>query len=184
MSPLKQYAQVAEALQGHLSERFDDVSVRIGDGIHYKGMNVIVTCPAFAGLLAEQRYHHIVRAIPADFYERFLRQGVVWFELAPGESASAYVKMPRSEDIGADEELIARRLKAVEFFKRIQTALGSRPGSASADDFIVTKRLLAESGLDEKGVTQACLYLIRQGAYCDAQVLADVVPKMAAGPAL
>jgi hypothetical protein len=142
-----------------------------------------VNCPAFAGWLPEQRFHHVVRAIPPEFYEQYLRQGVVWFELAPQESAVAYMKMPRSEDIAPEESLIERRLKAVDFFKRIQTMQGARPGSASADDFVITKRMLVESGLDEKGVTQACLYLIRLGAYCDAQVLADVVPKLAAGPA-
>lgn len=180
MIPLKQHAQVAEALEEHLAERFDGVSVRIGDGIHYQGTNVVVTCPAFAGWLPEQRFHHIVRAIPADFYERYLRQGVVWFELAPGESAAAYMKMPRSEDIEDDEVAIARKLKAIDFFNRIQKSLGARPDSASPDDFIMSKRLLEESGFDAKDVTLACLFLIRHGAYCDAQVLADVVPKMAA----
>lgn len=179
MIPLKQYAQVATALEEHLAERFDNVTVRIGDGIHYKGTNVVVTCPAFAAWLPEQRYHHVVRAIPVEFYERHLRQGVVWFELAPGESAAAYMKMPRSEDIESDEALIGRRLKAIDFYARMSSALSARSGNPSADDFVVARRLLAESGLDDEGVTRACLFLIRQGAYCDAQVLADVIPKMA-----
>ena len=183
MIPLKQHAQVAAALEEHLAERFDGVTVRIGENIHYKGTNVVITCPAFAAWLPEQRFHHVVRAIPADFYERHLRQGVVWFELAPGESAAAYMKMPRSEDIEADEAHIGRRLKAIDFYARLQAALNGRSGIPSADDFVATKRLLAESGLDEHGVTQCCLYLIRQGAYCDAQVLADVVPKMVVEPA-
>ncbi len=183
MIPAKQYAQVAAALQEFLAERLDGVSVKIGDNLHYNGTNVVVTCPAFAGWLPEQRFHHIVRAIPADYYERYLRKGVVWFELAPGESASAYMKMPRSEDISADEERIGRRLRAIDFFNRIRNALGSHPQNASADDFTMSKRLLEESGLDAKDVTQACLFLIRHGAFCDAQVLADVAPKLAADPA-
>lgn len=183
MIPAKQYAQVAEALEAFLAVRLDGVSVQIGDNIHYHGTNVVVTCPAFADWLPEQRFHHIVRAIPADFYERYLRKGVVWFELAPGESAAAYMKMPRSEDIAADEERIGRRLRTIDFFNRIRTALASHPQNASADDFIMSKRLLEESGLDAGDVTLACLFLLRQGAFCDAQVLADVAPKMAAGPA-
>lgn len=179
MIPLKQHAQVAAALEEHLAERFDDVTVRVGDDIHYKGTNVVITCPAFAAWLPEQRFHHVVRAIPADFYERHLRQGVVWFELAPGESAAAYMKMPRSEDIEAEEATIGHRLRAIDFYARVQSALSARNAMPSADDFVVTKRLLAELGVDEEGVTKACLFLIRQGAYCDAQVLADVVPKLA-----
>jgi hypothetical protein len=179
MIPVKQHAQVATALEELLVERFDSVTVRVGDDIHYKGTNVIITCPEFAGWLPEQRFHHVVRAIPADFYERHLRRGVVWFELAPGESPAAYMKMPRSEDIESDEATIAGRLRSVDFYARLQAALNGRNGLPSADDFVVTKRLLAEAGLDDESVTRACLFLIRQGAYCDAQVLADVVPKMA-----
>src|SRR6185369_15304626 len=95
----KDFTAVAKQLREHLAARFDDVDVQIGDDIHYKGVNVVITTRVFDGLLPEQRYHHVVRSLPPEFYEKHLRGGVVWFELAPKQAARDYMKMPRSEDV-------------------------------------------------------------------------------------
>lgn len=176
----KNYRKVQVQLQAFLAERLDQVSVRIGDSIHYPGTNVVVTSQAFRGLLPEQRFHHLVRAVPPDFYEQYLRGGIVWFELAPGETAHDLMRMPRSEDAADDQAAILEQLKGIGFFKEFQEALDTAPQEASIDDFTVSRRILISAGLIEPHVTRACLWFILQGAFCDAQLLADVVPKLAA----
>ncbi len=169
----KDYQSVQRELEGHLRKRLNRVSVRIGEGIHYRGVNVVVTWSGFAGLLPEQRFHHVVRAIPGEYYDRHLREGIVWFELAPGESAEAYMRMPRSEDVAAEEGRIAERLRQMGFWEEFLAAAGLRPHEASADGFVESGRILREAGEDEEAVRKACLFFIRQGAYCDAHLLAE-----------
>ena len=172
----KDYPTVATQLQEFLAERFDEVSVEIADDVHYKGTNVIVTSPAFDGLLPEQRYHHIVQAVPPDFYESFLRTGVVWFELAPGQSGRDYMRMPRSEDIESREATVRSRLTKIGFFDRFAEALEDEDDEPSRDDFVIARQVMTEAGLAEADAVNAALYFIRQGAYCDADILDVVLP--------
>lgn len=172
------YKRLAAELQGFLEERFDDVRVEIGDDIHWRGTNVVITSPNFAGLLPEQRYHHVVRAIPPDFYEAHLRRGIVWFELAPDEPAKSYMKLPRSEDIAKQEDEIAELLAEKNFVGRMVAALGPHPADASGDDFKVAKRVLKEARLAPDDITRACLFFMHRGAFCDVQLMKDVLPKM------
>lgn len=168
------YRQVQDQLQAFLDEQFEEVSVQIGDGIHYRGTNVVVTSPRFKGLLPEQRFYLVARAIPTDFYEQHLRGGCVWFELAPGETGKDLMKMPRSGDIVAEEAAIGRKLTKLGFFNKLPAALRAQGSGASEDDFSLSRRVLSKAGLDDAEVTQACLYFILQGAYSDRQVLTEV----------
>lgn len=175
----KDYAKIEGQLQRYLTARFEDVSVRVGEGIHYKGTNVIITSSRFAGWLPEQRFHHVVREIPHEFYDRHLREGIVWFELAPGETAQEYMRMPRSEDVAAEGGKIVELLLRSKFPDRLAAALQKEANGASPDDFKATRRVLALAGLDEDQSRKVCLYLIGRGAYCDAHVAADVLPQLA-----
>lgn len=176
----KDYAAVAKQLREHLVKRFDDVDVQIGDDIHYKGVNVVITTRVFDGLLPEQRYHHVVRSLPPEFYEKHLRGGVVWFELAPGQAARDYMKMPRSEDVAAKAERIEKRLADIGFNDRFAAATASRSDTLSRDDFVVAKRLLAELGLSKVDIQDAALYFILTGSFCDADLARESVPSVPA----
>ena len=176
----KDFSKVEKQLATYLSERLGDVTVRIGDNIHYPGTNIVITSPMFTGLLAEQRYHHVVRAIPPEFYDRHLRQGLIWFELAPNETAKEYMKMPRCEDVQSQAPAIAAMLKKKGFAGRMIALLGPHPEDASTIDFSSTRQVLAECKLSAADIENACLYLISEGAYCDMQVLMDVLPKLSA----
>lgn len=173
------YAKIEDQLQKHLAARFEDVSVRVGDDIHYKGTNVIVTSSHFAGWLPEQRFHHIVRALPQEFYEKYLRVGMVWFELAPGEQPKQYMKMPRSEDVADEDADIAQMLVRIGFAKKLKNLIADEGGDASPDDFELTRVVLAELDLDESVIEKVCLFLIGRGAFCDAHVVKDVLPQLA-----
>lgn len=173
------YSKVERQLKTYLSEHLGEVAVKIGEGIHYPGTNIVITCAQFTDWMAEQRYHHVVRSIPPEFYDRHLRQGVVWFELAPGESAKEYMRMPRSEDVVAEGPAIEAMLKKKGFAGRLIALLGPHPEDASTTHFTSTRQVLAECKLAKPEIEKACLYLISLGAYCDMQVLMDVLPKLA-----
>ena len=179
----KNYAVVGRELQEHLRQRFDDATVQIGDDIHYKGTNVVVTSRAFEGLLAEQRFHHVVRAMPKEFYEEHFRSGAVWFELTPGETGMDLMKMPRASDIEDDADRIRDLLENAGFSAKIREVFKAESQRASITHFAATRRILSEVGWSEDEVAQGCLFMVLQGAYCDAHVLADVLPKLTSGHA-
>lgn len=173
------YRRIQVQLQAHLAERFEDVSVEIGDDIHYPGTNIVITSRAFEGLLPEQRFHHVVRAIPPDFYDQHLRHAGVWFELAPGETSRDLMRMPRSEDVADREDEILEMMNRHRVFEQLGTWLTAPLPQTSVDDFTVSRRVFSEAGFDQRETTRACLFLIRKGAFCDVQVLVDVLPKLA-----
>jgi hypothetical protein len=170
---------VRRRLQDCLELRFEDVDVQIGEGIHYKGMNVVVTSRAFEGLLAEQRFHHLVRAIPQAFYEQYFQGGIVWFELVPGETGLDRMKMARAVDVAGQEADIRRRLTDVGFVAAFRERFAADPQQASVTRFDATHEVLIAAGLDADEIERCCLFMILQGAYCDAHVLTDVLPKLA-----
>jgi hypothetical protein len=176
------YRRIQVEMQAYLAERFEDARVEIGDDIHYQGTNIVITSRAFEGLLPEQRFHHVVRAIPPSFYDQHLRRAGVWFELAPGETGRDLMRMPRSEDIADREDEILELMNRHNVFEQLRTRLAASLPEVSIDDFIVSRRVLVEAGFDQRETTQACLFLIRRGAFCDIQVLVDVLPKFAAEP--
>jgi len=175
MIPRQQYASVQAKLREYLTPVFSDARVQVGDNIHYRGTNVVITSATFDGLLPEQRFHHIVRAIPTDFYEKYLRGGVVWFELAPGENAKDYMKMPRSEDIANEEEKIQANLSKVDFFERLQGRLEKQPAAGGLGDFRAARALLREAGLGDGAIEKCCLHFIRQGAFDDAGIVREIM---------
>jgi hypothetical protein len=177
MNPAE-FASVEGRLQAALKTSFGEVVVRVGQDIHYRGTNVVVTSPEFSGLLPEQRFHHVVRALPAELYDT-LRGSVVWFELAPAEPPTDYMRMPRSEDIAGQETDILKRLAAVKFFKKFEDRLLAERTAPSQRDFVVAKEVLGEAGLSAEEITRACLFFIRHGGFSDAQVFSHVMEELA-----
>ncbi len=178
MIPKKDYDKIAGQLQEHLAAAFPDVTVRIGDEIHYRGTNVVITSEIFRGLLPEQRFHHVVRAIPQPFYDKYFKGGVVWFELAPGESGKALMKMPRSEDGVADAPAIAAMLKKKDFAGRLRALADKKPEKLSAVGFDASREVLKKAKVVAADLQKSELFFILNGGYCDVQVLADVLPKL------
>jgi len=179
MSSTKDHAKLQAELEACLQIRFPDVSVQIGEGIHYKGVNIVVTSSKFEGLLAEQRFHHVVRAIPKEFYEKKLQRGFVWFELAPGEKGIDLMRMPRSTDIAGPEEAAIRRLiDDAKLFTKLSSAFEDEEAEPSGINFGATRTILKKAGLSEKDIERCCLYMILKGAYCDAHVVNDLLPKI------
>ncbi|HWL94902.1 MAG TPA: hypothetical protein VNT79_15390 [Phycisphaerae bacterium] len=176
-----QFESVQRELTNCLQGRFPDLSVKIGNDIHYPGLNVVVTSHKFTGLLAEQRFHHVVRAIPKDLYEKHFQRGIVWFELAPGESGKDLMRMPRSTDLTtADESAIRKTLDEVRFFQKLAREFEGDDDEPSGVSFESTIRVLSKAGLPPDQVERCCLFMILKGAYCDAHVMRDLLPKFTA----
>lgn len=174
----KDYEKLQKRLEACLQDRFPDASVQIGENIHYQGINVVVTSMKFAGLLAEQRFHHVVRLIPKDLYEKYFQAGVVWFELAPGESGKDLMRMARASDVaGGEEPAIRRMLDDAKFFKKLSAYFDAEDEDPSGMSFDATKRILSKGGLSDEQVERCLLYMILKGAYCDAHVVNDLLPK-------
>lgn len=178
MSSKPNLPDIQKKLQSAMSSVFTQARVQVGHDIHFKGCNIVITSPDFAGLLPEQRFHHVVRAIPADLYES-LRSGFVWFELAPGEPAVNYMKMPRSDDISAHEGEMLKTLAAIKFFKKFEAKLRESKSAPSKLDFILGKQVLSEAGLSPNEVIRACLFFIKHGGHSDAQVFSHVMEELA-----
>lgn len=177
----KDCEKLQKQLEACLRDRFPDVSVQIGENIHYQGMNVVVTSMKFKGLLAEQRFHHVVRLIPKDLYEKHFQKGVVWFELAPGESGKDLMRMPRAADVTpAEEKSIARQIEQSKLYKKLTAHFDEEDEDPSGMSFDATGKILAKSGLAPREVERCLLYMIGRGAYCDAHVVNDLLPKFAA----
>lgn len=176
----KDYKKIEKALADFLSGRFRDLAVQIGEGIHYRGVNVVLTSPDFDGLLPEQRFHHVVQCIPPEFYENNLRSGLVWFELTPDERGTDLMKMPRSEDVAEKEAEIDRRLDAWRFYDRFERAVASGADGPSRHDFVTARRILEEAGASRPEELEARLLFIRRGAASDADLVTVVMPEQSA----
>jgi len=183
MIPAADYERIQNQLAECLKTVFDDVQVQIGDQIHYKGTNVVVTSRHFDGLLAEQRFHHVVRAVPKDLYEEYLQRGVVWFELTPDEAGIDLMRMARAVDVKNQAAAIEKSLGEINFFQSIRDYFAKEPERASLLRFEAVREVLKQAGFNEQEIERACLYLILQDAFCDAHVLTDLVPKHASGSA-
>lgn len=171
------YKRIQTQLVAYLKPVFDDVAVEVGNDIHYKGTNVVVTSEQFTGLLAEQRFHHVVRAIPETLYNNELRKGIVWFELAPGETGKDLMRMARAVDVRDKDAIIEAKLRDAGFFSALQSHFQKKPDTASIMRFDATRKILGKCGIPESEVEEACLFLIGRGAYCDAHVLNDLAPQ-------
>ncbi|GJQ25826.1 MAG: hypothetical protein HBSAPP02_08580 [Phycisphaerae bacterium] len=164
------YEEVARQLQEYVRARFEDAIVQIGEGLHYRGTNVVITSKAFAGQLPEQRYGLVLRTIPEAFFKKYLRGGVVWFELAPGESGKDYMRMPRSEDVAARSADVLARMKKSGVLKQLEQAVAQAKGALSAVRLDLARECMDAAGWSPDEVQEGSLVLIGRGSLCDADL--------------
>jgi hypothetical protein len=129
----------------------------------------------FTELLPEERFQRLVAAIPADVRESRL-EGFIWLELAPDETVDAFLKFPRSEDVVGREAPIFKGLVKAGFLEALRKALGKAPEKRCTGDFAQTYAVLAARKYSAAKLRDAKLLFIRQGTYCDCQVLASAWP--------
>ena len=160
-----------------LAKSFSGMSVEIGYAARWDRTCIAIRWEGFGGLLPEERFHRLVSAIPDEFRTSQLA-GLVWVELAPGETVDDVLKLPRSEDIAKREADIGRTLTHNGFFATLADRLGRSAKRKCPGDFTHTAAVLSDMGKPPERIRDAKLLFIRHGAFCDCQVVATVQPAM------
>ena len=177
MAGKRRHESIRKKLLDILEPVLPGIELEVSESRRWQRMCLTFRHPSFAELLPEQRFRRLLAAIPEDFYEKQLR-GAVWFELAPGETPEDLLRAPRSEDLAKQEPAIARKLLDCGFFDGLTDAMGQSPIETCSGHFAAARKVLAAKGITGDEQRDACLVFIRQGAYCDCEVL------LAARPAL
>lgn len=177
MPSKKQQQSIRKMLLEILEPVLPGIEVDVGRSQRWQRMSVTFRHPSFAELLPEQRFRQLRSVIPEKFNEKHLR-GAVWFELAPGETPEDLRQAPRSDDMADQEPTIACKLFDCGFFWALEEAMSESPIETCGGRFATCKKVLTAKGITGRGQRDACLVFIRQGAYCDCEVL------LAARPAL
>ncbi len=162
--------QLEADLMTILQPCFAGITVSVGHSERWDRTSATFRWPGFADLLPEERFHRLIRVIPEDV-RRTRMGGVVWVELAGDETIDQYLKLPRSEDLGAKERDIFARLNRVGFFAALAALLGPTPEARCEGDFSRSVTVLSRKNVSDEHVRQAKLLFIRHGVYCDCQVL-------------
>jgi hypothetical protein len=135
--------------------------------------------PKFALIYPYQRWHYLTHLIPVDYQEAHLEKSI-WFELAPGE---------KPEDLRyLDEELIdeitpdvMKCLVGSQFFELLDDAMcPENPEAERAQcwgDFRNSRPILLKRGFKEDELFDVFHVLMRQGGFCDCEVLYNVVER-------
>jgi len=169
---------LASALLEQLSPRFPGIDVRVAHSDRWKRPCATFCWDGFVGLLPEERFQRLATVLSEDFRATRM-QGVVWVELAAGESVEAFLKLPRSEDVGDREEEIYRRLSQGGFFELLAKQLGTAPKRTCGGDFRETALAIERGTAIDVNLVDAKLVFIRHGVFCDCQVLQGAQPALA-----
>jgi hypothetical protein len=168
--------RLAGELVSLLCGAFPGITVAVEYSRRWSRDCVTFCWPGFSDLLPEERFHRVVGVIPEEFRTTHMA-GLVWLELAPGETVEEYLKLPRSEDVANEDELWLA-LERVEFFRLLGEALGSSPEARCAGDFGLTVSVLSTCNLSPAQIRDAKLLFIRHGVFCDCQVIPIARPAL------
>jgi len=169
--------QVDKTLENELSamlaDAFGGMKVRVGHSDRWDRMCATFTWKGFGGLLTEERFARLTRAIPEEFRNKRMK-GFVWLELTPGEKIEDALKSPRSEDVADREGEVYTALENADFFGALAKALDGDPLKNCPGDFSKTLTVLKKKKFSKKKITDAKLVFIRHGAFCDCQAMTTV----------
>ena len=169
--------QLADDIRTLLRDPFPGIEVKVAFSNRWRRMCVTFTWAGFDDMLPEERFHRLVQCIPDDF-RRTRMADFAWLELSPDEMISDFLKLPRSEDLtDQQEKSIVETLHNEGFFTALESAMQPNPQEACAGGLTLSTSLLTQKGADTGRVHQVKLAFIKQGVYCDCQVLASIRPR-------
>jgi len=131
----------------------------------------------FALIYPYQRWHYLSHLIPKDYYDAQLTNSI-WFELAPGEKPED-LQYPDEELIDSITPNVVKCLQASKFFELLDDVLC--PQAAGGEraqcwgDFRNSRPLLLNRGFKEDEFFDVFHVLMRQGGFCDCEILYNVV---------
>ncbi len=173
MPAAKRDKELGSELAAMLAPTFPGMTVSVEHNERWDRLCATFRWGGFKGLLPEERFHRLVNAILAEFRESRLK-GIVWLELAPGESTDDFLKLPRSEDVADKEASVYAGLRDSGFFESLEETLGNDPRKTCPGDFSRSEAVLSTKKLSAAKRRDAKLVFIRHGAYCDCQVIQSV----------
>lgn len=168
------------ALKQHLASAYPNIEVHVCECANTPSQREIEFVEEkFRVLYPRQRYHYLMHAIPADFYQEHLANAI-WIELAPGEK-------PGDLDYHDDDIIrsiandIMKCLIGSRFFEKLDDQMSPAPiwkkGSLCQGDFRIAKKVLPQCGFREDEYSDVLHVLMAQGAYCDCEILYNVAPQ-------
>jgi hypothetical protein len=175
MATKKSDHEIAKELAKFVGKACPGVEVEVGPSPRWQRTCLTFRWDGFAGLLPEERFRLVAKPIPPPFFEEHCR-GVVWLELADGESIEEYLALPRSEDIQDRLPDVWAALADLSFFAALEDELVRIPASDCPDDLSISKRVLAARRATQKQTRDAVLAFMRHEAYTDWEVLRKVRP--------
>jgi hypothetical protein len=140
---------------------------------------IYFTEPKFALIYPYQRWHYLTHLIPADYQEAHLENSV-WFELAPGEQPED-LRYPDEELIDSITADVMRCLVASRFFEFLDEAMcpaeTGRERAPCWGDFRTSRPILLSRGFKDDELFDVFHVLMRQGGFCDCEILYNAVEK-------
>jgi Protein of unknown function (DUF2695) len=140
---------------------------------------IYFTDPKFAWIYPYQRWHYLTHLIPAE-YQKGPLENSVWFELAPGEEPDD-LQYPDEELIDAITHDVMKCLRSSCYFELLDDAMcPQKPEQERCrcrGDFRCSRPILLSRGFKEHELFDVFHVLMRQGGFCDCEVLYNVLPE-------
>ena len=162
--------EVERELRAMLASRFPGMTIGVGTHPRWNRPAATFTWAGFTGLLPEERFHRLMTVIPDEFRASKMA-GFIWLELTPKETIDDLLKMPRSEDVEGRKAQLTQALTGADFSNKLASQMGMSAQQTCTGDFQKTCALLSGLKFSAAAIQDTKLLFIRQGAYCDCQVL-------------
>lgn len=170
--------RLAGDLELMLVPHMEGLAVTVGMNERWDRPCVTFTWVGFSDLLPEERFHRLVQLVPTDFRESRMA-GLIWLELAPGESVGSFLELPRSEDVTGRVGQVYDDLTRHDFFESLGKGMGPHAEKNCGSDFTKAIDVLRGAQVSASLITEAKLVFILHGCYCDCQILQTVGPALA-----
>lgn len=156
---------------------YPDIDIRVAPWEHDPTRLAIhFTDPLFALIYPYQRWHILTHLIPDDYQENHLATSV-WFGLAPGETPRD-LKYPDEELIDEITPAVMKCLNASGYFRLLDDVMypedSNQGRSRCWGDFRHSRPILLRRGFKESEFFDVFHVLMRQGGFCDCEVLYNV----------
>ncbi len=161
-----------------LADLFPGLTVEVGRSKRWNRMCASFRWSGFTGLLPEERFQRLAKAIPEGFRESQMK-GFVWLELAPDETLESFLELPRSEDVTDREPALYAELVRADFFESLDEAMGVSPGESCRGDLSQADEILSAEHFSKDKIRDAKLVFIRHGVFCDCQIMETAQPALA-----
>ena len=164
---------LAAELFAVLVPAYPGITVAVGTNERWNRPCITVRWAGFADLLPEERFQRLIKELPDGLREKSL-SGFIWLELTPEETVDEFLRLPRSEDVDAQAGAIHRSLNRLGFYDALKSSMGRSPQTACAGDFANAIATMKKKKVPASRQRDARLLFIRQGAYCDCQIVETV----------